>query len=100
MLGGLFTSLENPSRQAIIPNMVPQNVLANAMALNATQRSVSQIAGPAIAGILLAFVGPTANYAVTTVSWLTMIAVLTILKPVPQTRAGLIRGVPRPGRRR
>ncbi len=89
MLGGLFTSLENPSRQAIIPNMVPQNVLANAMALNATQRSVSQIAGPAIAGILLAFVGPTANYAVTTVSWLTMIAVLTILKPVPQTRAGL-----------
>ena len=81
-------SLENPARQAIVPNLVPDNVLTNALALNATQRSASSIAGPALAGILFGWLGPTANYAVDTVSWVVMIGMLAIIRPVSHARAG------------
>jgi MFS family permease len=55
-----FTALEQPSRQSIIPNLVPREHLAQALALQGTQRYVPVIAGPSIAGVVLAWFGPAA----------------------------------------
>src|SRR5258706_9358040 len=63
MLLALFTSLEQPSRQSMIPNLVPRAHLAQALALQGTQRYVPIIAGPSLAAALLAFSGPPACYA-------------------------------------
>lgn len=87
-LQALCTSLENPARNAIVPNLVPSNILTNALALNATQRSASSIAGPPLAGIVLGFFGPTANYAIDTTSWLIMIGTLAMIHPTGQARVG------------
>src|SRR5262245_28427655 len=50
----LFSSLEQPARTAIIPNIVPRDDLSNALALSGTQRHVATIVGPSLAGLLLA----------------------------------------------
>ena len=56
----LFSSLEQPARTAIIPNLVPRDDLTNALALSGTQRHVATIVGPSLAGLLLARSGATA----------------------------------------
>jgi len=88
VLSATFGALENPARQAIVPNLVPEADLTNAMALNATQRSVSQIAGPPLAGVLLGFIGPTANYGISWLSWVIMLAVLVSIRPSVQVPGG------------
>jgi MFS family permease len=80
MLLAIFTSLEQPSRQSMIPNLVPRENLAQALALQGTQRYVPIIAGPSLAGVLLAFSGPAACYAVDACSWIAMLSALRILR--------------------
>jgi MFS family permease len=76
----LFSSLEQPARTAIIPNLVPRGDLTSALALSGTQRHVATILGPSLAGLLLAHSGPTLCYAVDAVSWLAMLAALTSMR--------------------
>ncbi|HYA30097.1 MAG TPA: MFS transporter [Acidobacteriota bacterium] len=80
MFLAIFTSLEQPSRQSMIPNLVPRANLAQALALQGTQRYVPIIAGPSLAGVVLAFSGPAACYAVDACSWLAMLSALRILR--------------------
>ena len=80
MLLAFFTSLEQPSRQSIIPSLVPRQQLAQALALQGTQRYVPIIAGPSLAGVVLAFSGPAACYAVDACSWLAMLGALKLLR--------------------
>lgn len=84
----LFSSLEQPARSAIIPNLVPRSDLTNALALTGTQRYVATIVGPSLAGFLLAHSGPTLCYAVDAVSWLAMLAALFIMRPLAQVAGG------------
>ena len=76
----IFTSLEQPSRQSMIPNLVPRENLTQALALQGTQRYVPIIAGPSLAGVLLAFSGPAACYAVDACSWIAMLSALRLLR--------------------
>ena len=59
--GALFAFMM-PSRQAIIPQLVGQNRLTNAMALNAAAMSATATMAPALAGSLYAFIGPDGTY--------------------------------------
>jgi len=84
----LFSSLEQPARNAIVPNLVPRSNLTNALALSGMQRHVATVIGPSLAGLLLAHSGPTLCYAVDAVSWLAMLAALTIMRPLAQVAGG------------
>jgi MFS family permease len=80
----LFSSLDAPSRHAIVTNLVPADDLSRALAISSTQRQIATIAGPSIAGIVLAVAGPAACYAVDALSWLFMIAALALIRvPLP-----------------
>ena len=76
----LFNSLETPARQSIIPNLVPREDLAQTLALQGTQRYVPIIAGPSLAGVVLALSGPAACYMIDALSWLAMSLSLTLLR--------------------
>jgi MFS family permease len=80
MLLALFSSLEQPSRQSLIPNLVPREDLAQALALQGTQRYVPMIVGPSLAGIVLAFFGPAACYTIDALSWIAMLLALLLLR--------------------
>jgi len=75
-----FTAMEQPSRQSMIPNLIPREQLPQALALQGTQRYVPVIAGPSLAGIVLAVFGPGACYLVDALSWLSMLGALALLK--------------------
>jgi MFS family permease len=62
MVGGAAGSVVGPARSAIVPNLVPREHLVNAVALNFAVFSLARMVAPAIAGVLIAFVGITLTY--------------------------------------
>jgi len=81
----LFSSLESPSRQAIVSNLVPAADLPRALAISSTQRQIATIAGPSLAGVVLAFAGPAVCYAIDAISWLVMLSALLLIRtPLPE----------------
>jgi MFS family permease len=73
-------ALENPPRQAIVPSLVPTADLSSAVALYTTQRSIGLIAGPSLAGIVLAVSGPGMCYLLDSVSWVVMLMALVLMR--------------------
>lgn len=84
----LFSSLESPSRQSMVTNLVPAEDLSRALAIANTQRQIATIGGPSIAGVILAFAGPTACYAIDAISWLVMLSALALIRTQPPERGG------------
>ncbi len=80
LLLALFSSLEAPSRYAIVTNLVPAEDLSRALAIFSSQRQIATIAGPSIAGLVLAVAGPSLCYAVDAFSWLVMLAALALIR--------------------
>ena len=62
MLQGVLFSFLMPARQAIIPQLVGQENLTNAMALDAAAMSVTTLIAPTVAGTLYATAGPDVVY--------------------------------------
>ena len=56
-----------PARQALVPSLVPQHKLTNAVSLQMGGNTLTQIIAPALAGILIAPLGTGLVFAVTTV---------------------------------
>ena len=52
-VSGSSMAFNQPSRQSLIPQMVPREALLNAVALNTTAINLMRVLGPAIAGLLL-----------------------------------------------
>jgi len=66
LLSGVVFSLNMPARQAIVPELVGQKQLMNAIALNSSGMNATKIAGPALAGILIGFIGIPGVYMIIT----------------------------------
>lgn len=54
---GMFNAMDQPARQSLIPSIVPQRHLTNAVALNSASMNTMRIAGASVAGLMVAFVG-------------------------------------------
>ncbi len=84
-----------PAFQSIVPSLVERERLGPAYALNSAQFNLARVAGPALAGLLLASVGAVACFAANTLSYLPFIlAALWILPrrsraPVARSRSAL-----------
>jgi MFS family permease len=80
VLLALLNSLESPARHSLVANLVPRKDLTRATALYSSQRYVAVIAGPAIAGFVLALLGPAACYGIDALSWLIMLFSLLMIR--------------------
>lgn len=56
LFNGTVLSLSMPSRQSIIPEIVGEGALFNAMALSTASMNLSRVLGPALAGAIIAIV--------------------------------------------
>jgi MFS family permease len=54
---GVLTAIDNPARQAFIPELVGRSLLRNAITLNSTMVNVGRAVGPLVAAALVAWVG-------------------------------------------
>lgn len=64
---GMIMALMMPSRQAVIPELVGEQGLTNAVALNTAGMNLNRLAAPGIAGLLIAVIGIETVYYVMTV---------------------------------
>jgi MFS family permease len=56
-LSATLLAVDNPTRQALIPTLVPRTDLMNALALNSATYNGAALIGPALAGFLLGVLG-------------------------------------------
>jgi MFS family permease len=78
---GLATVVDNPTRQAFAAEMVGRDGMANAIALNSAVFNLARIAGPAVAGLVIATVGTPAAFVLNAVSYGAVLISLTLMRP-------------------
>ena len=83
---GLGQSFGGPAYSALLPTLVPNEDLANAIAMNSIQFNLARVLGPALGGFAYATVGATWCFTLNGVSYLAVIASLAMIqmKFVPQ----------------
>jgi len=84
-LAGLVDAVNQPVRQGIVADLVPREDVSNAIAVSAAQFRASQLVGPALAGVLVARVGPGWAFLLNGLSFLAVIASLLLLRLPPRT---------------
>jgi MFS family permease len=78
---GLVTVVDNPTRQAFAVEMVGRKAMPNAIALNSAVFNLARIAGPAIAGLVIAAVGTPAAFLVNAASYGAVLIGLKLMRP-------------------
>jgi MFS family permease len=82
-LGAAAGAFDGPARQALIPNLVPREHLANALSLNQIMFQSASVLGPSIGGVLIASLGVGWAYLFNAVSFLFVLAALVLMRNVP-----------------
>ena len=83
-----FFGINQPTRSAIIPRLLPNHQIAAANALNMSVFQLGAIAGPVLAGVALGFTSLSALYLVDTVLLLATLYAVLRLPAVPPTVLG------------
>ena len=79
---GIGTALNNPAFQAGLGDIVPREHLPEAVSLNGIGFNLMRSVGPAIGGIIVAAAGAATAFTLNTLTYLPLIAVLHLWKPV------------------
>lgn len=83
LLIGLINALDNPTRQAFYPSLVPKENLSNAIALNSAVINGSRLIGPAIGGVIIGILGEGICFLANGISFLGVIFALLAMKLPP-----------------
>lgn len=98
-IGAATTAFDNPARSALVPSLVPRRHLPNALSLSIIMWQMATIAGPVLAGILVAnpifpgvfgsgdTSGLTFIYAFDTISFAAVLTSLFLLRTRPEKAA-------------
>jgi MFS family permease len=90
-LQAAVAGVNNPSRSAAVPNLVPREQLPSALALNQVLFNTSMIVGPAVAGLILgafdqARTGLAVAYGADVASFSVAIVFVLLMRPIPPKR--------------
>jgi len=78
-LRGCVNAVDYPTRQAFVMEMVGGERVLSAVSLNSVLVHASRVVGPAIAGVLIATVGPEPCFALNAATYVVMIAALATM---------------------
>ena len=85
LINGSLMAFNMPSRQATVSDIIPQSKLMNGMSLMSSSMNATRILGPALAGVLIIFVGTSGVFFL--ISGVYALTVLTML-PIRVGREG------------
>jgi len=91
---GVVNALDAPARQVVVADVVPQDEIPNAVALNLASHHAARLVGPAAAGVLIATVGSGWVFVVNAASFLPLLLGLAILVRRRRARAAVAPGSP------
>lgn len=86
-LRGTMLSVNQPTRQALISELVPRESLMNAVALNSATMNLTRVSGGALAGLLIGLVGVAGCFLINGLSFTVVIAALALMH-IPARPAG------------
>lgn len=76
---GLINSVDNPTRQSFVPEMVDKEKLTNVVSLNAWEVNLTRIIGPLIVGVLAPTIGLAACFLLNGFSYIAVIFMLYLM---------------------
>jgi MFS family permease len=94
---GTVNAVDYPTRQAFVMEMVGGNRVVSAVSLNSVLVHAARVVGPAVAGVMIALVGPEPCFALNAASFMVMIAALATMdtdalrpsEPAPRERGAV-----------
>ena len=92
-LQAVVVAFDGPSRQALIPNLLPKKDLPNAFSMTFTAFQAGAVIGPALSGIIIALFGQEAVYYVNALSFGAVLLALAMIGDVPQSIAEKSAGI-------
>ena len=81
---GLGATMNGPAWQAIMPELVPKTELPAAIALNSMGFNLARAVGPALGGIVVAWIGAGAAFILNAISFVAVLIVLYVWKRAPE----------------
>ncbi len=87
---GVLTSLEAPTRQSFVSELVGREHIQSAVSLNSSIFNAARIVGPGFAGIIIAAFGTGVCFALNAVSFVAVLVGIALMRPeqfVPSRRA-------------
>jgi MFS family permease len=93
---GVALSFDQPTRAALVPDLVPKEELLNAFSLQAIVFTGASTIGPALAGLCMPLIGYAGIFFANAVSYLAILGALLAIRPVAaggQTRTPTLRAV-------
>ncbi len=84
LVSSLTWALDNPARNALVPDLVGKENLTNAIALNAVALEITVVVGPALGGLLIPTLGMSGAYALIAAIFLVDVVVLLRMDSVKQ----------------
>jgi MFS family permease len=87
-LAALIMAVDNPTRQALVPDLVGRENLASAVGLNSAAWNGSSIVGPSLAGALVALAGTGAAFILNGLSFLAVLFAVITMAPLAQRPRG------------
>ncbi|HLH21526.1 MAG TPA: MFS transporter [Chloroflexota bacterium] len=88
---GLVNTIDNPTRQTFVVEMVGQDALPNAVALNSAEINLARVVGPAIGGAIIAALGLASCFILNGLSYAAVLVVLCMMRPSELRPAPLVR---------
>lgn len=92
-LQAVAVAFDGPSRQALIPNLLPKKDLPNAFSMTFTSFQIGSVLGPALSGVVIVLAGQSAVYFFNAISFAAVFLALFMIGDVPQTIAEKSAGV-------
>ena len=92
---GCVAAFDAPARQTFVADMVGEDDLSNAVALNSTSFNTSRLIGPAISGLVIAAVGSGWTFLINAASFVAVLASLLLMRREalhPRERSGRRQG--------
>ena len=77
---GFATVVDNPARQTFVNEMVPKNLVRNAVGLNSGNFQLARMLGPAVAGVLISAVGIGWAFALNALSFVAVLVALGLMR--------------------
>ncbi|MGE5621129.1 MAG: MFS transporter [archaeon] len=100
VLFGLINSVDNPTRQTFVFEMVGRKDLSNAVTLNSIEINLARVIGPAIAGVIIAGAGLALCFLFNAASYIAVLVCLFMMnsaelhspEPVKKIKGQLLKG--------
>lgn len=77
---GTANAFDAPARQSFVSELVERSHMTNAIALNSTMFNIGTVIGPAFAGMVYAWVGPSWCFTINAASFIAVITALLLMK--------------------